>query len=380
MLSLRKFGFVYLLLWCAYNVQGFLFPIGGFLSQSIFVLISLFNVYCFIQCLIINNKSVYFRGLTPMVIICLLYVLAYIGSSSLLFKNIVCSVLPIFSFYYLFYKDALSVRDLENWSVIFLLVLLIVYRLHQLDYLEQDLTENVSEMTNNAGMRMITIIPIVLLIKRPILKYMVLGVSLLFTILAMKRGAILIAVILLMIFLFFSSKANSKKKIRTLLIGAGIIVGLFFVVKNLLQNNAYFIWRLENTLEGDDSGRRNMWDYAIDVYNNNYSIMEKLLGRGPNGFSSLAGTGAHNDWYEFLLDFGVFGVIFYAFYWLCFVLSWKNAKKILGKSEITIVLTMVIISLFIRTLFSFSFLNMFFLDTCLLGFCLANVSKVNKLS
>lgn len=316
-----------------------------------------------------------------MTVLCLIYIVLYFSSADLLYKNLICSVLPLYTFFYFFYKDALTEKDFERFTLLFVIVLLIVYRNNQLVYLEEDRTDDVLQMTNNAGMKVITMLPMVLLIKRPILRYIVLGVTLTLVLFSMKRGAMLIAAVLLIIFFLSNTSDTPKSGIKKVLLSVAVIGGLYYAVTYLLRNNDYFVFRLENTLAGDDSERSSMWRMARFVFVWKFSPLEQLFGRGPNGFSSIAGTGAHNDWYEFLLDFGIIGVLIYLVYWIQFILTWIRARKLLGKkNKIIIVLSMLIISIFLRTLFSFSFLNLFFIDTCLLGYCLAEISKTYRIA
>lgn len=379
MFTLRKISFIYLTLWCLYNVQGLLYESGGWFSQSLFLIISLFNVYFFIKCMLCENKPIYFNGLNVMFFLLMANGVYYIfiNTSSAIFflKSLSYSVLPIYAFYYLFYKNALKSEDLERWSYVFILVLIITYRVNQIMFLDNDLVDDITQITNNAGLRMITIIPFVLFVKKPLTKYVILGTSLLFTLLAMKRGAILIAFVLLIIYFRNNISFKNKKGLWTLLAGLGVVIMLFFASRNLMQNNAYFQERVDRTLEGDDSGREILWSRGKYAYLNDYSLWEQFIGKGPNGFSDAAGLGAHNDWYEFLLDFGLLSIIIYVYYWRNFFLTWRKTKNRLRKNEISDALLMIFISMFLRTLYSWSFTNLFFIETCSLGCCLAYINK-----
>ena len=136
----------------------------------------------------------------------------------------------------------------------------------------------------------------------------------------MKRGAILLAVVLTIYFLYHSLKeASQKEKLYLLLLSIVAIVLICMEVADLMDNSAYFNRRVQQTLEGDASGRYSIYSILWDAFLENGS----LFLCGADATIEFAGNFAHNDWLELLINNGLLGIVLYVGYWWRFA-SLKN--------------------------------------------------------
>ena len=83
---------------------------------------------------------------------------------------------------------------------------------------------------------------------------------------------------------------------------------------------------------------------------------------------------AHNDWLEIAVNQGLLGLIIYAFYWLVFYKTWKNAIN----SDAKTIFVLTILMLFAKSIFSMSYGAMTYVSASILGYALATVNKPNS--
>ena len=113
----------------------------------------------------------------------------------------------------------------------------------------------------------------------------------------MKRGAILLGAILAIYFLYHSLKeASQKEKLYLLLLSLVASILILLVVQDLMANSAYFQRRVEQTLEGNASGRDSIYSLLWYSFLENGSLFHCLFGFGADATITFAGNYAHNDW------------------------------------------------------------------------------------
>ena len=93
------------------------------------------------------------------------------------------------------------------------------------------------------------------------------------------------------------------------ILGAIVVVSL--VVYNWFITNDYMMHRLEQTLEGNSSGRDVIYTTAWHAWFDCNNLGHYLFGFGYLGticHPLMHGYMAHNDWLEILVDYGLVGV------------------------------------------------------------------------
>lgn len=372
---------LYTLLWSVYFLQGTVFShYGGGMAQMILVLLLLFSIYCFLYVNINCNINSYLKALNLLILMFTVYgvIRIFRGESIIMehnlsevipfyyLKNIYISLLPIYV-YYLFAKmEILEQKHLRLYLCVFLILVTFSYIEN---YMNASKSTESEEVTNNMGIRFMTLIPMLFFLeKRRLLQYAALVYILTFVVMGMKRGAILLGAILAIYFLYHSLKeASQKEKLYLLLLSLVASILILLVVQDLMANSAYFQRRVEQTLEGNASGRDSIYSMLWYSFLENGSLFHCLFGFGADATITFAGNYAHNDWLELLINNGLFGVCLYAWYWRTFY----NMEKKIGDIQIKNASVVYFIALFVLTLYSMSYANMNIFTSIGVGYCVA---------
>lgn len=368
----------YSLLWILYLLQGTLYPEGGIISQALFVVITLVSLYYFFQLMSYSRLPSVLKYARLLLYMYIIYgVLRLLDTyqygelfvSYRYLKTYLISILPLFVFFYFRTKGHMTIK----WFHVFIPIILLTYILFYFKYqANAQMLLGRDEVTNNAGYMFAFMIPTLLLLKKkPILQYSVLVVSILFTVSAIKRGAILIAAMESILFLFVSLM-NKKRStvIITIMLSIGCIIGIYYYVQSMMAESAYFVIRVEQTLNGQSSDRNNIYSFLFDF------IMNKmggniLFGLGADASVRYSGDYAHNDWLETGINNGLFGVVLLLLFFVGFAKSSFAAKNKTTKY----VLIFSLLALFARTFFSMSIGDIQLVTSAACGFSLANIKS-----
>lgn len=376
---------IYTLLWSIYFLQGTVFShYGGGIAQMILVVLLLFSIYCFLYVNINYNVNSYLKALNLLILMFTVYgVISIFRGESIIMehnlravipfyylKNVYISLLPIYV-YYLFAKmGILEQKYLQLYLYIFLILVTFSYIENYMNVSKRAERE---EVTNNMGIRFMTLIPMLFFLeKRRLLQYAALVYILTFVVMGMKRGAILLGGILAIYFLYHSLKeASQREKLYLFLLSFVASILIFLVVQDLMANSAYFQRRVEQTLEGNASGRDSIYSMLWYSFLENGSLFHCLFGFGADATIQFVGKYAHNDWLELLINNGLLGVCLYAWYWRAFY----NMEKKFEDVQIKNASVAYFIALFMLTLYSMSYNNMDIFLTMGLGYCVAKADS-----
>ena len=129
-----------------------------------------------------------------------------------------------------------------------------------------------------------------------------------------------------------------------------VLIGLAYVfIKNQFITNDAFVHRLDITLEGDSSGRDEIYSFYWDYFLYDAPIFNKLFGGGAWFTEQLGHIKAHNDWLEMLIDHGAVGCIIYLLFWIGY---WRDIRR-QNRNNVTYLVGMAcFIVSFCRTPFS----------------------------
>lgn len=283
------------------------------------------------------------------------------------------SMLPVYPFYVFSRKGDLNVTLIRKWSIIFIAVAIIQYYYGQSIAIAR-LSKFADEtaFTNNQGYFIAMVLPLLFFWQnKPTIQYIGLAVLMVFVLLAVKRGAIIVGTLCLLMQIYYSLKKRNRTRTGvTLLMIIAILVFGYFLVSNLVSSNEYFAFRLEETLEGDDSNRSYIYTSLYNYFINDTTPFSFVFGLGADGTVLLLQQQAHNDWLELLIDTGIVGVLVFFVFW---VLAFADYKRIVDK-EIKYLFLMVLIMLLTRTLFSMSINDMYITITLIIGYCMANIN------
>lgn len=295
-------------------------------------------------------------------------------------KAIYSSLLPIYPMYVFGRKGLLTERLIRSWALIFFIVATVSFFYEEYQSKMTALLKGGTneEVTNNSGYIFLSLLPITCFFKDKIwFQLLLLVYIVIFLIMGMKRGAILIGSICLIVnFVYFYKNSRNRVKIKLLLtFSLLLIIGAYFF-SSYIDNSPYFSERVAETLEGDSSGRDDIYSRYFNYFFDDASLLSFLWGYGADGTLKIFGQYAHNDWLEILINHGISGILLFGAFWVSFYKDWRKTKK---KSITRIALVLVLIISFMKTLFSMSYNDMRIYDTIIIGFCLSQLEFKKKL-
>lgn len=184
---------------------------------------------------------------------------------------------------------------------------------------------NRDDITNNASVVFLYILPFILLVRNRYISYVITIVCAYFLMEGAKRGNIVCAIPVIILFIILTFRNKQVKVFEKILF---IIFFLFAVSWGAKQfaENEYLQQRVEQTMEGDSSNRDLIYANAWNAYSGSESVLNIIWGYGFDGTINHKQIGdyAHNDWLEILVDYGAIGAIFYL---SIFILLYQQIRK-----------------------------------------------------
>ena len=386
--------FIYTLLWCVYWCQGILYQSGGVVSQSVALLILVISLIYTCKYLLSNRIAGYTKALLFVLLLVSVYGgVAYITDGDTIrgleddtrlfawFKNMYLSILPIFTYLCFVKEGYLEVGLVKKMMPLIIISLVCSYYWSLTVAIQQAILktgDEVNEVTNNAGYSVISLIPVLLLYdQKNVGQYIGLFLIVALVVLSMKRGAILLCGIMSFCFVLRSFRhASVQKKLLIILLLVILFVLGYYLIEYLLSESDFLMKRIEDTKEGKTSGRNEIYKVLLVSFLNQTNPWMVLFGGGVWYTTKLTWTAAHNDWLEFLIDMGVFGVVVYINYWISFCRLYINKRRP-DLSRFCIFL--IFIKLFIKTLYSMSLDTMTFIDGMMLALSYYGLLNSKKL-
>lgn len=363
--------------WILYLLQGIVYP-SGIIGQMLFLIIIAFGFYAMIKVLSQKKNPKFFLFLTILVLMYTVYGIALIlkgpvrgaaqvddYSTLTYLKTYLLSLTPIYVYYFFSNKKILSESWLRKYSFVFLLLSVAVFLHNQMQM--QALTGN-DEITNNASYGFVALLPIsIFWSKKPIVQYLIIGIAAIFTLVSMKRGAILVFTLSVLPIIVASLKnSNTKTKVFTFLGVLVFVYVIYITIQDLISTSDLFALRIEQTLEGKSSNRDIIYEELWSAFGD-YNVFDSLFGRGADASISIAGKLAHNDWLETLIDQGLAGILVFFMFWMSMLHTFFQTKK---GTIASLAILVIFISGFSRTWFSMSIGQMSIYYTAVLGYCL----------
>lgn len=371
----------YLAISCLYNLQGVLYAIGGALSQALLAVKLLISIYFFLVAILQFKLPKVLKILSVFIVILVPYGVFNIMvghvtwiSPHYYLRNILDSLLPIYVFYVFAKKGLLTDRILAGWLFVFIVVG--IGQFFKYYNLELEETGH-EEVTVNAGYTILSILPLLPLLRRkPLVQYVLLAVLLFFVLQGFKRGAIIAGVVCSVFFLIGNYFINRDalggvtfKQIIRALLSLGVIVAAVYAVQLVLNTSDYFNQRIENTLEGDSSGRDDLYSTYYSWFINQSNPLRILFGNGGDATIKFFGQYAHNDWLEIAINNGIIMVILYAVYWVSLIRETFILRK--RDSIAFLMISMFFIIYFFRSFISMSYNDISIYAASALGYAIA---------
>ncbi len=376
---------LYSILWCLYYCLLATTSEGGRLTRLLLFTILIISFYCFVRVSFLRKPS-YFKGLTALFALFTLYgifrffdtpivINASVYQPLNFLKNAFVSLLPLYAYYYFSIKGQITDKWFLIWTFIFLAVVIYCFYGAGAKYWGVSIKDSLGqEFTNNTGYLFVGLFPLAVFQKKPILRYGLFAILLVFVFMSMKRGALICSgAMLLYAFWYYSHNSSKRRKILIVCGGLLALVGMFYLARFFVNNSEYFVQRISDTMAGESSHRDVLFSKIWEEFKIS-SFWAILFGHGADSTIRLCGQLAHNDWLEILFNHGIFGIIIYIIYWKCFIRSSRMGKMI---QPVYLAMIMVLINTFLKSLFSMSINDIPFYESCILGYCLALVQEKN---
>ena len=361
---------LFLLAFIVYFAQGTFYANGSIISQTMLIVFLLISVYCGIRVLEERGKPFFIWALylfLGMYLIGTVWVYAGDLSSARsgtsnpldILKSILIALTPFFAGYYFSKKGQLGEK-----AILIFFLFLIIDSIFGFYFNNEKVLSRYStvreEITNNGAYNFVGLLLFIpLLSKRIYWGYAGMGVLFYYIMIGAKRGAIIIGFLLLILNTFYllkSSGKDVKKIIRNFFIGLVGLVAVGLIAYFVFQDSTYLQKRLEETLEGNSSGRDRIYSAILYAWYESDSILSYLFGLGYLSSIRIAGNYAHNDWLELLSSFGLCGVFVYI---LFFVGLFKIALNRNYTFEQRYIIFMFTIYLGLKSLISMGFMAAF---------------------
>lgn len=375
---------IYIILWCVYELQVFVFGTDGTIFSRLIILFLLaVSVYYTVYAITRYKMTPYIKALSVLLLMFTIYgaifIISqksiYIGSNRIrnfsYLQGIYISLLPIFPFYVFTRKGMLRSDNVKKWAVWFVFIATLQFFQKQLLAQQQF---NAEEVTNNMGYAVLSVIPLLSFFSsKRNMQYIGIVYLMALVIFSMKRGAILIGAICVAWFLYSSLKTSKRgRKATVVIIGVAVVLAGYYLVQYMLSSSDYFNIRVESTFEGDSSNRNFIYSRLWNHFINESNGFHFLLGNGACYTVLVAGNVAHNDWLEILINQGLIGAVIYLFYWLRFYQTTKRARY---DDELYLAISLLLIINFSKGFISMSYGDMSIYSTFCLGYCLGRLSE-----
>lgn len=222
----------------------------------------------------------------------------------------------------LYYVSSIAVSSTDNENVYQMILLALFVTIAY--YYFTNFSKNVVidfEYQDNAAYTLLYFLPIILCVKKNVLKICGIVIILIAMIFSMKRGGLIaFALAVLVYYLIYSLYISSQNKSRIRILLTSIIAfGLFFYIFNYydsVSGNA-ITSRFQSIEDDQGSGRVEIWNWIFDSYGQNGSLFSTILGHGWNAVYRDSGIrSAHNDFLEILYDFGVIALFIYITFYI----------------------------------------------------------------
>ncbi len=161
---------------------------------------------------------------------------------------------------------------------------------------------------------LIGLLPIVLLYIPQKYKIIPFLLAFIVAVMSSKRGALIATIVMLIVyFLIGTGKSGEKRNIilRVFAVAAALVVAYIVVMYFVERYNLSIFDRIEKLEDDGGSGRSDRWALIIHDYTSNTNILNLLFGNGTGSVIDLTGGHAHNDFLEFLYEYGIVAFILY---------------------------------------------------------------------
>lgn len=226
--------------------------------------------------------------------------------------------LPLLLFYYFrVITQSLQKDSIILWSITVVFLLLVLYFFTNY-YANVDYD---TEHQQNGSYLILYLFPFLLCHKNTLIRFLFIGVILVVVVFSLKRGGFVALVSALAVYFWISQVSFKSRKKRYLgyLILVIVVFAIFGTIQYLNDNvlDGLLMNRIESMDETGGAGRLDIYSYYLSFISKD-SVVNWIVGHGWYGSirSGTIGFTCHNDFLEAFIDFGVFGFLLYASFFM----------------------------------------------------------------
>lgn len=332
---------LYIILWVVYNLQELL-HIQGVIGQLLLFFLLAHGFWSWIWVNTNIKKGPYIKIVNIVLLLNTIYGVLLIlsgekhiiDSSEIIdvsninyLKAYYVSLLPIYSFYYLNIISNDAEKRLNYIVAIFVVgTMLMFYQ----NFNVTSILLGKEEITNNMGYYFLPLIPLSLYVVNvnKIVKLILFLVIMIFIIASLKRGAILISIVLAILCAYRIFKVLPRKYIIFFMLFLMMLLLVsYHYLLDFYDSSDLFQRRLEGTMEGNSGGRDENYTLYLLYFLYKTPILNFIFGYGADGTLAIFRYYAHNDWLEIAINMGLLGLIVYFLYWTSFYFQIKSTKN-----------------------------------------------------
>lgn len=348
---------IFQMIFILYALSGVVYENGLITNILMIFSVLLSTYYCVLSNLRYSNK--FLRILTIFITLYVIYF--FLSSNQIVFsivgtpitklytlKVVLFAISSFFPFYYIANKYDYSIYNKK--IVLFYLILFFISivkyitRRNELDF------EGV-EGGLNVAYTFVACLPIAaIFMKKKFIYYTIIGILMLLIIAAMKRGAIIVGLMMILVCIYHALKMKSKVNSNRI---TNVIVVIFFaailslVAYNSVVTNEALLNRFAEISEGG-SGRDMIYTTLLNKWIEPDDATSFLFGYGMNATVKFTGFFAHNDWLEVAITCGLLGVIIYIMMIYRLYKYGKTNEDYIGKT----IVMMIVVAWLVSSLFS----------------------------
>lgn len=271
------------------------------------------------------------------------------------------SLLPILVFYRYCKNGKLNANTIRRLTPILIIIAILQFN-NNYNYKlihGRHIGSSSEEFTNNVGYVFVVLLPLIYFYRRQLIRITLWSVCMAYIVMSLKRGAIIVG-ILATIYFIYSTIRNThragKKFIVTTVVGLFAVSGIVYLI-SFYNSSKYFQERIEQTIQGNTSGRDLLFEGLTHELSNDGSLTHLLFGRGPSSTVKIVGNFAHNDWLETLCNNGILGILILSLFYLVCIYEILKMRNKINPFLFSAFLTMWVCA-FITTVFSMSIQSM----------------------
>ncbi|MFI3262882.1 MAG: hypothetical protein R3Y26_08235 [Rikenellaceae bacterium] len=254
-------------------------------------------------------------------------------------------------FTYMFFALYLQNNPKSEGRILFLISIMLLFYIWGNVFLRINITSSFEQDFAVSGFiyQVVMMVPFILLIKKKMIKKILIIGSLFMIVTSFKRGAIIATTFMYITFIYSDAIIKNKPLNFLKQIVIFSLLGGFSLVYIDLASGGFLSTRFSSESLSDGSGRADMWELLINHLESR-DLITFLVGTGSGSTIKLLGTGAHNEWLEFLFSFGLVGVIIYLALYMKFLFRYMELLK--RKSKYAPYVGMMVIYLLCVSMYS----------------------------